>query len=93
MRDTLQEGEKNQWKGVKKKKVASLLGFLTPSIPGMGKKNIALGDRPGRCQRLFFFLSLSLSLQLILKAGWGNAFFLLEENDLIEVFIRICVGE
>lgn len=36
-------------------KVASLLGFLTPSIPGMRKQNRPLGRRPGRCQTFFFF--------------------------------------
>lgn len=35
-------------------KVASLLGFLTPSIPGTRKQNRPLGRRPGRCQTFFF---------------------------------------
>lgn len=38
-------------------KVASLLGFLTPSIPGTRKQNRPLGRRPGRCQTFFSFFS------------------------------------
>lgn len=39
-------------------KVASLLGILTPLIPGKRKRKILLGFRPGRCQHFFFFFPL-----------------------------------
>lgn len=51
-------------------KVASLLGFLTPSIPGMRKQNRPLGRRPGRCQTFFFLFFLQHIWKLM-----GKRFF------------------
>lgn len=51
-------------------KVASLLGILTPLIPGKRKRKILLGFRPGRCQHFFFFSTIADS------GSWlGKSFF------------------
>lgn len=61
MRDTLQEGEKNQWKGVKKKKGGKPVGVPYPVHSRDGEEEYRTGGQAWPLPASFFFSSLSLS--------------------------------
>lgn len=71
-------------------KVSSLLGILAGSIPGMRERIRCWGSGLAAASKFFFFFP---HYSRFLEAGWGRAFSLLEEKDLIEVLTFICVEE